>query len=284
MFLPPTLLERTELPFDDDSYIFEPKIDGHRLLLSMENGVPRLYTRHGFDVTGQYPELHRVPVSDGTDVVLDGEVAAVDPASGEIRFDTLMERYRLKKGIDIREASVTRPVVYFVFDLLRYGGEDWRGKPLMERRKCLERILEPNGRFLLVPAVEGEGKRLYEAIRDGMAEGIVAKRKDSVYAGRRDPNWLKIDRYRFKTVPIIGYRKNGFGWLIRYEEGGTDVLQESVPLPYRQALLGVAGAIAAGEDRNFVYVEPVLKARIRYRRRAADGTPRSPEFVGFANG
>lgn len=77
-FISPMLLEQAESPFSDGRYVFEPKIDGHRLLLSRSNGGTRLYTRHNNDVTSIYPEL----ISNGPDIVLDGEIAVMDPDTG----------------------------------------------------------------------------------------------------------------------------------------------------------------------------------------------------------
>jgi len=57
MFISPMLLETVQAAFSDDNYIYEPKIDGHRLILSHINGQTRLYTRHNNDCTRQYPEL-----------------------------------------------------------------------------------------------------------------------------------------------------------------------------------------------------------------------------------
>lgn len=76
MFISPMLLETASGPFSHDNYIFEPKIDGHRLLFSREGGQIRLYTRHETDCIRQYPEL-LTPFND--DILLDGEVACTDP-------------------------------------------------------------------------------------------------------------------------------------------------------------------------------------------------------------
>jgi len=200
MFIAPMLAEKREKPFDDDRYIFEPKIDGHRLILSMQNGVVRLYTRHGNEVTRQYPELHNVPIEDGSDVVLDGEVAYMDPETGAIEFEGIMERFRLKKPLSIREASIKRPVHYFVFDIMRYKGENVRSWPLTERKALLNEVLEDNRYYSRTLAVDGAGTALFEAILGKELEGIVAKRKDSSYVSRRDPNWLKIINYKYVTV------------------------------------------------------------------------------------
>jgi DNA ligase 1 len=77
MFIAPMLLATKENPFSHHAYIFEPKIDGHRLILSSNREETRLFTRYNNECTKQYPELHRVPI-DG-DVVLDGEVCCIDP-------------------------------------------------------------------------------------------------------------------------------------------------------------------------------------------------------------
>jgi DNA ligase-1 len=77
MFISPMLLEKHDIPFNSSTHIFEPKIDGHRLILSRMNGETRLWTRHHTECTRQYPELRNVPV-DG-DVVLYGEVCCLDP-------------------------------------------------------------------------------------------------------------------------------------------------------------------------------------------------------------
>ncbi|WP_397386183.1 hypothetical protein [Paenibacillus sp. VCA1] len=52
------LLATALSPFSHSDYIFEPKVDGHRLIFSQESGAIRLYTRHHNDCTRQYPELH----------------------------------------------------------------------------------------------------------------------------------------------------------------------------------------------------------------------------------
>jgi DNA ligase-1 len=281
MFIAPMLAEKREKPFDDDRYIFEPKIDGHRLILSMQNGVVRLYTRHGNEVTRQYPELHNVPIEDGSDVVLDGEVAFVNPETGAIEFEGIMERFRLKKPLSIREASVRQPVHYFVFDIMRYKGEDVRSWPLTERKALLAEVMQDNRYYSRTLAVDGAGMALFEAIREKELEGIVAKRKDSPYVSRRDANWVKIINYKYATVRITGYRKNQFGWLAQYNGRVVGIIELAVPAAHRQAFYGVAKTIITGEDRDYVYVQPSIEAVVRFRNWTRAGMLRAPEFVRF---
>ena len=281
MFITPMLLEKREDPFDDERYIFEPKIDGHRLILSMENGVVRLFTRHNNEVTAQYPELHNVPIDDNSDVVLDGEVARINPETGAIDFELIMERFMMKKPMTIKEAAIKRPVHFFVFDILRYKGKDCRELLLMERKELLERVLTANQFISPLMRVEGDGVSLFEAIKEKKLEGIVAKQKASRYFGRRDRNWLKIINYTYADVQIAGYRKNQFGWLLRHDDRPVGVLELAVPSAHKKAFYGITKTIVTGEDRDFVYVQPILKAKVRFRNWTRAGMLRTPEFVDF---
>ncbi|MBT2287955.1 hypothetical protein J7E73_02180 [Paenibacillus albidus] len=57
MFISPMLLQTAPGQFSHSDYIYEPKIDGHRLIYSQESGAIPLYIRHNNECTRQYPEL-----------------------------------------------------------------------------------------------------------------------------------------------------------------------------------------------------------------------------------
>ncbi|QNK54538.1 RNA ligase family protein [Paenibacillus sp. PAMC21692] len=282
MFIEPMLLGKREEPFDDDRYVFQPKIDGHRLILSRAAGVTRLYTRHNNDVTRQYPELHNVPIAAGTDIVLDGEVARMDD-TGWIDFEAVMERFRLTKQARIDTAAIATPVHYYVFDILRHNGIDVRSWPLSDRLALLAEVLTSNPYYSNVLTVKGGGAALFETIKAHRLEGIVAKRKDSVYVGRRSDNWLKIINYEYADVYIAGWRKGDFGWLAHMNGRPVGVIEFAVPATHKKAFRNVARSLITGEDRNFVYVEPRIKARVRFRNYYKSGMLRTPEFVDFVS-
>lgn len=281
MFLPPMLLEKIEEPFDDERWLFEPKIDGHRLIISIQNGEVRLYTRHNNEVTRQYPELHNVPIDDQSDVVLDGEVACINPETGTIDFELVMERFQMKKPTTIRQAMIRQPVVFFAFDILQYKGEDLRSRTLMERKAILSKVLQGNAYFSTVISVEGAGTALFKVIQEKRLEGIVAKKRESKYLGRRHANWLKIINYEYADVQIAGYRKAEFGWLLKHDDRSIGILELAVPPTHKKAFYGVAKNLITSEDKNFVYVRPDLKARVRFRNWTRSGMLRTPEFVDF---
>jgi DNA ligase-1 len=247
----------------------------------MENGDVRLFTRHNYEVTMQYPELHNVSIEDNSDVVLDGEVACLNPESGSIEFEMIMERFMLIKPIRIQEAVIRQPVHFFVFDILRYKGEDLLSLPLIDWKILLEQVLSENNYMRTIMRIDDTGVSLFKAIREKQLEGIVAKKKTSKYVGRRDANWIKIINYTYAEVQIAGYQKNQFGWLLQHRNRNVGVLELAVPSTHKKAFYGVSQGLITGEDRNFVYVEPSIKARVRFRNWTRAGMLRTPEFVDF---
>ncbi|MCC3371740.1 ATP-dependent DNA ligase [Cohnella sp. REN36] len=282
MFIAPMLPERQEEPFDDEGFLFEPMIDGRRLLVSVDRGRVRLFTRGGTDVTLQYPELHRIPLADATDAVLDGELACFATETGMFAPEALAERFRMRKPLQIREAAMRRPVRFFAFDLLRYEGRDLRELPLERRRALLATALEDRGAYVKLPAVEGCGRAFFDAMAGKPFKGMAAKRKSSRYVEGRAADWRKILRYRYANAAIVGYRKHSFGWLLEVDRQAAGVLESGVPAPYKQAFGGVSRTIETGEDREYVYVRPAIEARVRFLGRLPDGRLRKPEFLGFA--
>lgn len=272
----PTLVEE---PFDDPDYIFEPQINGHRLMLHRKNGAVKLYTRFGNECSRQYPELLAMPTDD--DLVLDGVVCRIAP-DGYIDLESVMERFRLTRATKIRAAAAADPVHVVVFDILERNGEDLRGLPLTERKQILRDSLDDNPRYSHSLYVPDEGKRLFAAIRERRLEGMIAKRKDSGYIGGRSEDWQKIIRYTYAVVELAGYRKDRPGWLISYQGRLAGVLEQVVPALNKHPLLETAKGIATGEDRNFVYVEAGIQLKVRFRGWTKDGKLRSPEFIEMA--
>ncbi|ANY71669.1 ATP-dependent DNA ligase [Paenibacillus ihbetae] len=283
MFISPMLLETAHSPFSHSNYIFEPKIDGHRLIFSQQGGKIKLYTRHETDCTRQYPELLH-PFGD--DIIFDGEVACTDPETGAIDFEMVMNRFQAKKPDKIRQITVTQPVTYVVFDILSYKGQDLRKLPLMKRKEILSSISMPNKHFGIIPFIEAEGETLFSQMEAQELEGMVGKRMNSVYESRRSPSWQKVINWTYAEVFITGYRKDEFGWLtsVVTESGRlrpTGIIELGVPPKAKQAFYGVSKSIVTGEDKNFVYLEPRIRAKVKTRNWTKNGMLRSPAFVEF---
>lgn len=221
-FISPMLLEQVDKPFSDGRYIFEPKIDGHRLILSRSNGVTRLYTRHNNDVTVKYPEL----IGDGPDIILDGELAVIDPDTGIPDFELTMARFQSKRS--------RLPTSYVVFDILRYDGDDLLHLTLMERKDILERAIIDSPTMSKIACIDGQGEDLWDAIVARKMEGMVAKRKEGLYhADKRTNDFVKIINYSCEEVSIAGWRKGDFGWLANVNGRPAGMIELGVPATHK---------------------------------------------------
>ena len=199
------LAKPQETPFDDPAWQFELKLDGYRMLAAASGGQPSLLTRSGREVAANFPEvarsLRKLPYDH---VVLDGEVVVHD-AAGYPSFQKLQNRARLSRSLDIRRASFDTPAVFYAFDLLAFGDCDLRNLPLRERRRFLQEALPKVGPLRLSEHFDEHGKALFRQVEQMGLEGIVAKRADSRYTGRRSPDWLKIHADRQADFVIVGF-------------------------------------------------------------------------------
>jgi bifunctional non-homologous end joining protein LigD len=193
-------------------WVHEVKWDGMRVLADVRDGTLRLTSRAENDVTVSFPELEGLGAA-YEDVLLDGEVVALD--GGRPSFGALAERMHVKDRRKAERLAATRPVTLMVFDLLRLFGADLTTQPWTARRELLER-LDLGGRHWQVPPVYDDGHELWDATRDNGLEGIVSKRRTSLYAAsRRSADWRKSS-HRTTLSAVVG------GW--RPETGTTDRL------------------------------------------------------------
>ncbi|MDP2031238.1 MAG: DNA ligase D [Thiobacillus sp.] len=207
MKLSPMLADMAELPFSHPDWLFEPKLDGYRVLAFVHDGKVKLRSRRGLDLTPVFPhiaaELAKQAVSG---MILDGEVLALD-AAGRPSFSALQNRAQLKTPREIAAAERTTPTILYCFDLLHFAGLDLRQAPYSDRRRYLAQCLLPSAHVQLVHA-SADGVALYAAALAQGFEGIMAKRRDSRYqAGRRSAAWLKIKPTHSAEFVIGGYTR-----------------------------------------------------------------------------
>ena len=169
-------------PFSHQEWLFEPKWDGWRAMCFVRDSEVRFVSRRRNSLNERFPELKQI----GQDIkanaaVLDGEIVALDK-TGLPRFDGLRSR------------RVHTWVVFYVFDLLYLDGFDLTGCPLVKRKGLLKSILpkDNTGRLRFTDHIDGRGERLFEKFEALNLEGMVMKRKDSVYSCMRSRDWLKV--------------------------------------------------------------------------------------------
>lgn len=272
------LLQTANEPFDDDDYVFEPKSNGVRLLLRSKNGALTYYSRHGNNLTGRIPELETFSLED---CYLDGELVCYRDEKED--FEGVMSRINSSNQSSIESGMERFPLVYVVFDILQFKDETITSLPLSQRKERLNEIVEPSTHMKLALSYEGKGKMLFDHIKQFDLEGIVAKKRNSSYqVGTRSQNWLKIINWRYHTCTISGYKRNGGGWLLRFDNGKFAGLVEFGMTPVdKQAFYQIAQRLKVKETSQYVYIEPVLRCLIKGRGLLFSGSIMTPVFVKF---
>jgi len=191
----PMLATLIDEPFDSSDWLYEIKWDGYRSVGSWDGKRASLYSRNGNDFSKKYSPIFEAVHALSKPVVLDGEIVMLDEA-GRSRFELLQNYQRGAKG----------QLVYYVFDILWCDGKDLRGLPLTERKQILYELLEGNDTIRYSDHVEARGKDFFQAAERQGLEGIMAKRKDSVYkTSYRSEQWLKIKTHKRQEVVIGGF-------------------------------------------------------------------------------
>ncbi len=211
----PMLATLADAPLASAGLVYEPKYDGIRALVHVapgRTGGVRIWSRLGNDKTAQFPSLVRaldaVRAKVKAPLLLDGEIVALDARGAPAGFQNLQGRIHLKGTREVAAVDKAQPVALIVFDLLRDGHDDLRGRPLTERRKRLEARL---GRLVtstlrLSEQAASDGRALHaRALKEGW-EGLIAKEARAPYqSGRRSPAWRKIKLVKQQEFIVGGW-------------------------------------------------------------------------------
>jgi len=205
--LAPMLAESGDAVFNRAEWMWEPKLDGYRVLAFIDEHGVKLRSRRGLELADKFPRLVAELGQQGAGgMILDGELVAFD-ASGKPSFGAMQDRAQLKAARDIAAADQTMPVVFFCFDLLHFAGIDLRKSAYMDRRRYLAQCLLPSPLVQLVHAAD-DGVALNAAALASGFEGVIGKRKESRYeSGRRSQSWLKVKPTSSADFVIGGYTK-----------------------------------------------------------------------------
>jgi bifunctional non-homologous end joining protein LigD len=200
----------TQERFTDPEWIFERKLDGIRLLAFKNGGDIRLLSRNRLPqhLPAIRDAIAQLPVGD---VILDGEVT-----------------------------WGARTVSYHVFDIMRLDDRDVTSLPL-ERRRALLGDLPLQPPLHRVASLTDE-KPWERACSEGW-EGVIAKRRDSVYEHRRSPHWLKMKCEASQELVVGGFTdpqgaRVGLGaLLVGYFEGDDFVFAGKIGTGFNTKML-----------------------------------------------
>lgn len=235
----------------------EWKWDGIRGQMIKRNNELFVWSRGEELMTDKFPEYNSLKdlLPDGT--VLDGEIIpSVDKKP--LPFALLQTRIG-RKNVTKKNLQET-PITFFAYDLLEYNYEDWRNKPLVERRTQLEKIVEPliTPTIILSLVIEfstwAELTELRKTSRENGAEGFMIKRKESIYqVGRKTGDWWKWKIEPLVIDCVMIYAEKGSGRRSNLYTAYTFAVKDGEKLvPFTRAYSGLT-------DKEFNEVDSFVK-------------------------
>jgi len=187
----------------------EYKLDGERVQLHKGKNRVELFSRRLEKITSHYPDVASAVKSIKPEVILEGEVVAINAQTEEyLPFQELMHR---RRKYDVEEAMENYPVVMNFFDVLYAAGKSKTDLTYVERRKLLKKIIDgvKDNKVRLIEQTiatkpEEVDRFMATAIENG-CEGVMIKQMSSTYrAGAREYAWVKLKReYRSELADTL---------------------------------------------------------------------------------
>ena len=272
-----------------EGWIYEPKWDGYRAIVTVSGGEVSLRSRNGNDLTERFKDVARAAslAIRSSDAVLDGEICFLDDA-GRSRFSLL------------QEGGGTGALV--LFDVLELESEPLLDEPFEVRRQRLEDLIAPSPAVLVSPQFD-DGQALLAAARDQELEGVVAKQLESRYRpGRRVPDWQKLKLRQTQEVVIAGYtrgqgRRAAFGALVvgvqdagglrwagnvgtGFSDREIERLRKALrPLERADSPFSEVPRMPRVRKSDVTWVEPVLVAEVEFAEWTHEGRLRAPSYL-----
>ncbi|SNB76281.1 ATP-dependent DNA ligase LigD phosphoesterase module/ATP-dependent DNA ligase LigD polymerase module [Pseudomonas sp. URIL14HWK12:I8] len=276
---------------------YEVKFDGYRILARIDGDDIRLFTRNGHDWSAKMPRQVEALKALGLDSAwLDGEMVVVDD-NGVADFQALQNAF---------DTEHDERITYYLFDLPWLGGENLRALPLQQRRATLARLLE--GHASQVIRYSADFKEPVASLLDSACrlelEGLIGKRADSPYVGRRSSDWVKLKCKQRQEFVIVGYTdpkgsRSGFGaLLLALHDHGSGPLRYAgkVGTGFSAATLDSIHARlkplqtdksplpkppTGAEARGVHWLKPQLLAEVAYAQMTREGIVRHSVFHGL---
>jgi bifunctional non-homologous end joining protein LigD len=287
--------------FNNKEWIFEPKLDGLRVLCRFDGKAWSLVSRNGKPQDFQFPEIMEgLRNATRQSIIIDGEIVCLDE-HGKSSFRKLQQRFHVLDAEVIAARRKEFPAYLFAFDVLYAKGKDVRGFSLAKRKEILATAMKWSDTIRLLKGTKGKGINLFQKICATGGEGIVAKLLSSPYVPARTGEWLKIKCSGRQEFVIAGFTEPqrsrvGLGaLLVGYYEGKDLLYAGKVGTGFtRDVLLDLRARLEGLEQKNNPFrnsavpkgkvvhwVKPKLVAEIAYAEWTQNGCLRQPKFEGL---
>lgn len=280
-----------------NQWMHEIKFDGYRAIVAAAGQNVAIYTRSGLDWTDKFaPLVAHIAALHLPPCLIDGEIIARND-QGNPDFSKLQAVLKRGKG----SQSGDDQLEFHAFDLLELNGEDLTNTSNIERKERLEALLENAVPPVFVADhVIGAGEKLLEAMCKAGQEGVIAKRVDATYLGKRSHNWLKVKCSRRQEFVIVGWQKSTAkgrpfsslllaqydGDALRYRgKVGTgfsaDIFEDLAARMAKLARKTAPLEVEKTQARGVQWVTPKLVAEIAFAEFTSEGRVRHGSFVGL---
>lgn len=200
---------------DPNDWQVEWKWDGIRGEIIKRQGELFVWSRGEELMTEKFPEYHSLQEVLPNGIALDGEII---PSIDQKPLPFAILQTRIGRKNITKKQLQEAPIAFFAYDLLEYEGEDWRTRPLEERRAKLEELIIGfnHPALILSPVVSfdtwDELAALRNTSREMGAEGFMLKKKSSTYqVGRKRGDWWKwkVDPLTIDAVMVYAQKGSG---------------------------------------------------------------------------
>ena len=282
----PMLIAQMQLPFNDPDWIYELKLDGCRCIAYLEKDRTILRNKRNMELLPRFPELKDIHTSVKDRCILDGELVVMVNSVPE--FYKLQKRTLMTNPLKISMVAGRLPASFVAYDCLQVNDKVLLDTPLMERKAILQELVQDNERIAVSRYIEEKGTELYKLTVQKELEGVVAKRKNSLYfQGKRTKDWIKFKRMADKEFVICGYELGQMTSLIlgEYQDGAL-VYAGTVTMGVRREITRTLqkgmcpfAVIPQGKE-NVVWCKPEFFGTVEYMPNTMD-TLRQPVFKGI---
>lgn len=287
------LLSTASKPFDNADYIYEIKFDGVRAITYLSDQTVIL-GRSGKDFTPLFPELENLHKHINKKMIIDGEIVCL--TNGKPNFSLILSR-TASTYHSAKIQSKKYPAILIAFDILYIDDKEIISLPLIERKEILNNTLIPCENLIISECISEKGNALFEFAVKNQLEGIVAKRKKSIYLpGVRSSDWLKIKYIQQENLVICGYitepNSDDIRYLIlgEYNDENQLVYKTKIYIGSKQTDKLKIKTFAKnntikkphfGGFENAIWLKPTLMCKIKYLEKTSENNLRQPIYLGL---
>lgn len=287
----PMLIGIEQPAFNDPDFIYELKLDGVRCIAYIDKDKVELRNKRNLKLTQKFPELKNIYQQAKKRCILDGELYVYK--DGKPDFFEIQKRTLSSDRFKIQLASKKYPATFTAFDVLYVDNKLLIDRPLIERKKILNKLISENDRFNISRYIETNGIELFNLTTKNDSEGIVAKRKDSKYfLDKRSKDWIKCKNLIDEDYVIVGYiiKEKGMVSLVLAQYDNHDLTYKGhvtlgVSLSYlnshSQKTTTCPFSMIPKGNEDAIWIHPFLVGSVKFMEYTENGGLRQPVFKGF---